>query len=236
MARLLIFLFLIPSLSCALTIHCDYFAPLHYKNALNGEFTGFSVELLKMLSKESGVNYELYMGSRKKNLELLRAGEIDAVLSLERTEDIEKDFQWVGPYISNDWVLVGKRNISYRLGYLKEAASYKVILKDGDSFKDLLSENGFNPRSVISDKKAALELKNNTADLWATGSIVVDHVASALRFTNYKIALTARKNIFIYMAFKKNADKEVVNKLNVALRKFRLEGNLSQLREKYFKN
>ncbi|MDH5580571.1 MAG: ABC transporter substrate-binding protein [Bdellovibrionales bacterium] len=218
----------------ALIVHCDFNPPLNYVVNEGKDFLGFTTELAKKAFSELGLDYELSINSNSKNIELLKKGKIDAILSLERTDQFEDSFLWVGPLIANKWVLVGRRSKDYRLKYLKDASGYKIGVRQFHPFNDLLKSNGINAIQKTSSRELALELKENKINLWATGSLSLDYNMWLLRFNDYKVAFTSKEGVYIYMAFRKDSDPALINKINIALRKLRVNGTYNELMKKYF--
>ncbi|MFZ9000093.1 MAG: substrate-binding periplasmic protein [Bacteriovoracaceae bacterium] len=219
-----------------LVINCDYNSLLHFKDKNKKEFSGYAIELAQKVFLSLGLKYKFQMKNTAHNLQALKDGEIDAILSFERTNSVEDEFQWVGPYFANEWVLVGKRSKDLRINYLKEATGLKIGARRFGSFGKLLNSNGLSTKEMPTSKQLALALKRDEIDLWATESMTFNHYSRLIRFTNYKIAYTSKEKVYIYMAFNKGVDPKIIAKLNIAFRELRINGTFKDLQEKYFPN
>jgi polar amino acid transport system substrate-binding protein len=222
------------------TFWVDSWPPFNFRvsGAVEGKqedpVEGISVEIFKELMKRSGLVYKLKIDLWEKTYSMALNQKGNAVFSMTRTKGRENKFKWVGPLVANDWVLVGKKGLAYRINQLDEAKSYKIGALKNDAIAIYLAKKGFSNLEYSNiGVKNALKLKEGKIDLWAEGSVTAPFWAKAIGMKDFKTAYTVKRNTFIYIGFHKSTDEKLISRLNLILRKMRREGFFKKVYSKY---
>lgn len=116
----------------ALKIMTEDYPPFNYQE--NGELKGLSVEIVSELLKRAGTTHkrsdiEFLPWARGYNLTLDRPGH--ALFSTTRTEDREKLFKWVGPFVPTIIGLIARKDRNLTIGPEKDFSKIRIgVVKD----------------------------------------------------------------------------------------------------------
>ena len=208
----------------------DY-EPYYFFNN-KGKPTGYYVDLLELLKKDTGIEYEYMMLEVSKCLERLETGEIDVLLGLGKTPEREDKFIFTDNYVDVEkFGVYTNKDIDYgkltdlegvNFAHIKNEANYQWIL-------NFLEEKN------ISVNKVEVSNYEEAREKLLDGS--VDAIAATI--TDKK--LKAKNKIYefstgpVYIAVSKG-NEELINKINVALDKYSsLDPNpTEELHNKYF--
>ena len=212
----------------------DY-APMDYKDE-NGNWTGFDAELAEMVCKELGVKSEFFvLADWGKKFYELETKNIDCIWNgMTITEEVKLNTNCSDPYVINAQVLVMKADevAGYDAVELLQGLTFAV--ENGSAGQDAVLDCGIPESQIIAvqDQAAALmEVAAGTSD-----ACVIDiTMANAMtgEGTSYAdlapgMALTSEE---YGIGFRKDSD--VTAKVNELLAKYKSDGTLQALADKY---
>ena len=210
----------------------DY-APMDFKDD-NGEWTGFDAELARMVAEELGVECEFYVLADwgKKFMEL-DSKNIDCVWNgMTITEEAKSNASVSDPYVLNAQVIVMKADKVAQYTNADSIKDLSVAVEDGSAGQDAAEAAGVKNIVKKQDQAGALmEVAAGTAD-----ACVIDiTMANAMTGEGTDYADLA-KGISLSeeeygIAFRKGSD--LADKVNELLAKYKEDGTLQKLAEKY---
>ena len=199
-----------------------YFDGYHTKDE-NGKLTGYGIEVLRMFSQYSHLNFD-YVGYDKSwndMLDMLENGEIDLVTSARKTPEREAKFAFSYPIGRNSTILsVLADNTKYHTGEYATYDGMCVGLLTGSSQNDTLAEFAkekrfsYNTKEYEDSQKLAEALKDGSIDAILT---------SNLRKAENERTLDTLQTDNFYAIVRKE-DKELLEEINYAIEQMDING------------
>lgn len=212
----------------------DY-EPMDFKDE-NGNWTGFDAELAELVCKELGVKCEFFvLADWGKKFYELETKNIDAIWNgMTITEEVKLNTNCSNPYVINAQVLVMKADAVDQYDAVELLQGLTFAVENGSAGQDAVKEIGIPDDQIIAvqDQAAALmEVAAGTSD-----ACVIDiTMANAMtgEGTSYAnlapgISLTSEE---YGIGFRKDSD--VTAKVNEIMTKFKADGTLQALADKY---
>ncbi|MDD5883259.1 MAG: transporter substrate-binding domain-containing protein [Firmicutes bacterium] len=212
----------------------DY-EPMDFKDE-NGNWTGFDAELAELVCKELGVKCEFFvLADWGKKFYELETKNIDAIWNgMTITEEVKLNTNCSDPYVINAQVLVMKADAVDQYDAVELLQGLTFAVENGSAGQDAVKEIGIPDDQIIAvqDQAAALmEVAAGTSD-----ACVIDiTMANAMtgEGTSYAnlapgISLTSEE---YGIGFRKDSDVTV--KVNEIMTKFKADGTLQALADKY---
>ncbi|MDY4598843.1 MAG: transporter substrate-binding domain-containing protein [Candidatus Faecousia sp.] len=212
----------------------DY-EPMDFKDE-NGNWTGFDAELAELVCKELGVKCEFFvLADWGKKFYELETKNIDAIWNgMTITEEVKLNTNCSNPYVINAQVLVMKADAVDQYDAVELLQGLTFAVENGSAGQDAVKEIGIPDDQIIAvqDQAAALmEVAAGTSD-----ACVIDiTMANAMtgEGTSYAnlapgISLTSEE---YGIGFRKDSDVTV--KVNEIMTKFKADGTLQALADKY---
>lgn len=212
----------------------DY-APMDYKDE-NGNWTGFDAELAEMVCKELGVKCEFFvLADWGKKFYELETKNIDAVWNgMTITEEVKLNTNCSDPYVINAQVLVMKADAVGYYATTDSLSGLTFAVENGSAGQDAVKDIGIPDDQIIAvqDQAAALmEVAAGTSDacviditmanaMTGEGTSYAD-LAAGISLTSEEYGIGLRK------------DSDVTAKVNELLAKFKADGTLQALADKY---
>jgi polar amino acid transport system substrate-binding protein len=211
------------------------YPPFEYYQGASGTFIGFDVELMDGVARKMGYNRAEFVDVKFNNLlTSLRDGQVDAVIScMTITDERKKTADFTEPYLVSSNVVVGPSGKEVRSAeaikgkriaverdsiYVKQAEKYSAYIIKCDDAEEALRQ--------ILDKKADFAIMDN-------------HAARFYNTHFYKGELTVMAELpddtgtAIGIAVAKG-NKELLDKLNAGLRKYREDAAYYQMKNNFF--
>ena len=212
----------------------DY-EPMDFKDE-NGNWTGFDAELAELVCKELGVKCEFFvLADWGKKFYELETKNIDAIWNgMTITEEVKLNTNCSNPYVINAQVLVMKADAVDQYDAVELLQGLTFAVENGSAGQDAVKEIGIPDDQIIAvqDQAAALmEVAAGTSD-----ACVIDiTMANAMtgEGTSYAnlapgISLTSEE---YGIGFRKDSD--ITAKVNEIMTKFKADGTLQALADKY---
>ncbi len=213
-----------------------FFDGYHMQDS-NGDYTGYGIELLNLISKYSHLNfvYTGYDKSWEEMQDMLERGEIDVVTSARKTKQRAETFAFSLPIERNSTVLsIQEQNTKIRSGDYSTYNGMTVGLLAGSSQNQSLAgfakENGFTYQTQEYDDPGQLEadLQNGTIDAILTSNL--------RQSENEKILDTIETDYFY--AITRKEDQELLDEINYAINQMNINAGdwANTLYFKYYGN
>ena len=212
----------------------DY-APMDFKDE-NGNWTGFDAELAEMVCKELGVKCEFFvLADWGKKFYELETKNIDCIWNgMTITDEVKLNTNCSDPYVINAQVLVMKADVVGQYDAVELLQGLTFAVENGSAGQDEVVALGVPDSQIIAvqDQAAALmEVAAGTSD-----ACVIDiTMANAMtgEGTSYAdlapgISLSSEE---YGIGFRKDSD--VTAKVNDLLAKYKADGTLQALADKY---
>jgi polar amino acid transport system substrate-binding protein len=129
---------------------------------------GMLIELLDELFRRAGMSYELQFLPLKRAMMMAEHGKDVCVLPLERSQERESQYSWVGPILISRYGLFSGRHQQVPLVVLEDARPYKIGSYLGSGVGEYLQEMGFEVEFTVDNSQNLKKLVRNRIDLWAT--------------------------------------------------------------------
>lgn len=206
------------------------FAPFEYLE--KNEIVGFDIDLLNAISKETGIEFKIKDMAFDGLLPALQTKKVDLVIAgMTATPEREKAVLFSKPYFTAKQVIITKG----------EDKSLKTF--DDLSGKKVGVMLGFTGDSVVSEIKGAKVERFNAAyaaiialNQGKIDAVVLDSEPAKKYIANSKelmIADVPAEEEEYAIAVRKT-DKELIEKINVAIDKIRANGEYDKILKKYF--
>lgn len=239
MVAAILFFLIFPCLANAqpLTIISDPNPPFDYVK--DGEIVGFTVDLLKLLLKRTGIDgkFEMYPWARA--YEMAQKEKDILIYQLSYTEERAHLFQLVGPIIhATDclWKLKNRKDIV--LGNLEDAKYYRVgVVKDYYVHKYLLEKGfkeGMNLEAVHDDDMNVQKLASGRIDLMFIEELIFDYRVKELGYNrdDFENVLSVVSHD-AFIGFSRQTSPDVVSRFAEALETMKKDGSYNSLLQKY---
>ena len=160
--------------------------------------------------------------------------------SIQRLENRERLFTWIGPLGKNFWGVYGRPDFSIPIRTLEDLKSYRIGGVINDAKIEYLRESAVtNIKAVPEDRFNPPRLMlpaddPNRIDLWITGLYAARDVARAAGVTNVKLVFVARE-IPVYLACSPQMPSATLKALTEAFEKVKAEGILERINAVYEK-
>ena len=212
----------------------DY-APMDFKDE-NGNWTGFDAELAEMVCKELGVKCEFFvLADWGKKFYELETKNIDCIWNgMTITDEVKLNTNCSDPYVINAQVLVMKADVVGQYDAVELLQGLTFAVENGSAGQDEVVALGVPDSQIIAvqDQAAALmEVAAGTSDacviditmanaMTGEGTSYAD-LASGISLSSEEYGIGFRK------------DSDVTSKVNELLAKYKADGTLQALADKY---
>lgn len=209
------------------------YAPMAFKDE-NGEWTGFDVELGRMVAEKLDVDMEfLVLPDWNQKFVELNSKNIDVIWNgMTITEDVKNNTSYTKPYLINAQVVVMKKDAVADYPDAESLKGVKFAVENGSAGQEALDALGITDYVALQDQPAAiLEVKAGTSE-----ACVVDiTMANAMTgeggdFADLAIGVALTEEEY-GIAFRKGSD--LTAKVDEILDVLRADGTMQQLADKY---
>ncbi len=205
--------------------------PFNYSTDDGKTVVGSATEAVQEMFKRAGMEHSITLYPWTRAIKMARADKDTCVYSTTRTEEREKEFQWVGPVASSNWVFFAKADSTIKLETFDDARKFKVGGYRGDALALYLKALKFNVDESYYDDQNVKKLEGGRIDLWATGSQNGPYFANK---KNVKIKpLLEFKQTELYLACNLSVPPDTIAKLNATLKAMTKYGTTDRINKKY---
>jgi len=225
---LLLSLFSLPLAAAELQLFAWERAPLVQQRP-DGTASGLVPELTAELFRRADIAYRLSFMPLQRALHQVQQQERSCVLLVERQQEREPHFAWVGPLLVSRLGLYAKADDNLQLSSLEQLRGLRVLSHQGSGAGEYLQSIGV---EVIYSNKESLNLsmlQRSRARLWATSSAVVDSLSASPRPREVMPFLTLMEDI----ACHPRMEPAELQRLQDSLRQMYREGWVQALYRKH---
>lgn len=205
--------------------------------AANGKASGFAVELLAEMQKRLGSHYPVTVLPWARAYQYIQQAPNVVLFTMGRTTEREALFQWVGPLITNDWIVITRRQDKLPINSLEDLAALKSlgVVRDFASHH-FLQEKGLrnlqpapkNVQNVLMTKAGRIQAyvstnNNYLAEIREAGLNPEDFLPV---YTIHSVAL--------YFAHSKDTDPAIVARWQKALNDMKADGTYQRILKVWF--
>lgn len=221
----------------SLTIVSDPYPPFGYVK--DGEIVGFTVDLVKLLLKRTGIDGKFVMYPWARAYEMAQKEKNILIYQLTYTEERARLFQLVGPiYHATDclWKLKVRKDVVVQ--NLEDARQYWVGIVRGYFTHKYLLENGFeegkNLEAVHDDDMNVKKLVSGRVDLMFLDEVVFNYRVATLGYNrdDFEKALSIISHDE-YLGFSRQTSPNVVSRFTEALAAMKRDGSYDSLLQNY---
>lgn len=216
----------------SINLYTEHFPPFNFLSK-DGELSGISTEILRELFKRANLDFNWKLGEWKSYFEKTLKFKDAGLFSMNRAPERESLFKWVGPLCSNEWVLYGKKDVVYRIQYLKEIKGLKIGVAKDSLLATYLKKEGIEIIEEKDQPTLARKFKNGEIDLWAAGKYSASYYLKMLNDSNFQRVFVVKRNQFLYLALNLGFEDSLIDQLNLELRKMNREGFMKNIGKKY---
>ncbi|HYD29278.1 MAG TPA: transporter substrate-binding domain-containing protein [Azospirillaceae bacterium] len=187
---------------------------------LNGVVVGVATDLVRAMFEEAGVPHTLDIMPWQRAYQSALGDKDTCVYSTTETPERQPLFEWIGPLVTNNWVLFARDDRDFSLSRLEDARKLSIGGYQGDATALFLERQGYNVDVAMRDDLNPAKLVNGRIDLWATGSELGFYLAQQQGIHNIKPVLTFKK-VDMSLACNRQTDPAVLAALRQALKEIR---------------
>lgn len=211
--------------------------PPYSQRGTDGKPTGLGVDIVNSIQQRLGGNvYPIRIWPWTRVYRTAMYNPDVVAFAMSRTREREPFFQWVGPIITNEWVIIAPKASHLQLSSLDEAKKLKAIgsvrgyawtdflLKQGFENLDLVSERKINPRKALA--------RHIDAFVSADCSWASEVRAVGLNPDDFEISMKFA-SMQMYIAFSRGSDSNQVAAWQSALNGMKADGSYATLLNKW---
>ncbi|NOI68096.1 ABC transporter substrate-binding protein [Vibrio sp. 99-8-1] len=191
---------------------------------------GNSWHVVEQLLNKTSTPYKVAIKPAMRGMYSVAENRNTCVFPIDRTQDRESKYSWVGPIAIVQYALYSAANRSIPLTTLNDAKRYNIATYLGSSIGQYLRRKGFHVRLTGEMKQGLLMLQHRRVDFW-----VVDVNAANKLSQEMNIELGEPELVFFtsvnYMACHPEMAGQQLDKFDQALNEMYISGEIQHLLE-----
>ncbi len=213
-----------------LTLTTEDYPPFNY--AKDGKVTGIATDVVNKLFERAGVKGAPTLYPWQRAYAMAQEEPNTCVYTMARTEAREPLFKWVGPLISDDWVLWAKADSAIKAEKLDDLKGYTIGGYQGDAATDYFVQRQFKVEAIPNNRNNPKKLDGGRIDLWVMGKISGKFLASQEGVTAIKPVIEVKESP-LYLGCGKSVPDDVIAKLNAELKAMHADGTVAAIQKNY---
>ncbi|MDO8179702.1 MAG: transporter substrate-binding domain-containing protein [Undibacterium sp.] len=209
------------------------FAPLTHTSAKANVVEGVLTEKIQEIMKRAGETTSIRSTSLARALLATQTEENTCMIGLRRTPERESSFNWIGPLITDDWVLYGKKDNPRKLKNFEEAKPYRIGSYKNAATGLQLMEQGYKIEFASEDEDNPRLLLNDRIDYWIVSELHGMYIAQQQGHGKDISHAVRYKNIELYMLCHNAMDRQRVAKFNKLNKEIETDGTMEKILHKY---
>ncbi|MDO8701226.1 MAG: transporter substrate-binding domain-containing protein [Undibacterium sp.] len=209
------------------------FAPLTHTSAKANVVEGVLTEKIQEIMKRAGETTSIRSTSLARALLATQTEENTCMIGLRRTPERESSFNWIGPLITDDWVLYGKKDNLRKLKNFEEAKPYRIGSYKNAATGLQLTEQGYKIEFASEDEDNPRLLLNDRIDYWIVSELHGMYIAQQQGHGKDISHAVRYKNIELYMLCHNAMDRQRVAKFNKLNKEIETDGTMEKILHKY---
>ena len=202
----------------------------------DGKPTGYGVEIVSEIQKRLKIQdkIEIYPWARAYHTIVNKSGVV--VFTMVRTKEREPLFQWVGPILEHDWILIGKKTSNLKLTSFEDGKKLRSIgVVRGYASDKYLTSQGFTNLQRLSDYSTMVKmLERQRIPVLVSSSMTYksEIIEQGLKPEDFEV-LIKFKTVQLYIAHSKANNKEMVAAWQQAFDAMKKDGTVTKLMAKW---
>lgn len=146
----------------------------------DADVKGNAWNVIQHILERNEVNYDVLIKPAIRGLVTVSENKNTCVFPVDRTQDRESSYSWVGPIAINQYALYSAPGTHIPLITLNDAKSYNIATYLGSSIGDYLKKGGFHVRLTGELKQGLLMLKYGRVDFWVADTNAAQQLSEKL--------------------------------------------------------
>lgn len=192
------------------------------------QFTGFSVNLVNEVFKNTTIKYSMHSKPIKRALYDAIAKPNTCIFPIDRTQDRESQFKWVGPVAINRYAFYSAPNKHISINTLKDAQPYRLTAYAGTGIANYLEQRHFDLFETKSLEQGLQMLLSNRIELWVADTNAAKILTEDFNIKDLKPELVFLTSISFMACNVAVPDKEISD-LNKQLKKMYQSGQAQDI-------
>ncbi|WP_412051940.1 substrate-binding periplasmic protein (plasmid) [Hoeflea sp. Naph1] len=219
----------LPAHAQTIKLNTEEYPPFNYRE--DNEYKGSSIEQVKLLMQDAGLDYTIEMMPWARALSLATTQKDHCVFSTVHNAERDPKFKWVEPLLTNRTVLVRKAGSGVSPSTIEEAKAYSVGTQRDDYTQTILEAHQFPKVDLAVDQTLSLKkLLSGRIDLMPVSEdyfMVLKRQGRAV-----ELALVLTEDVFS-IACNPGISDEVVARMQSSLDELIADGTQAMILEKY---
>ncbi|MBI1771461.1 MAG: transporter substrate-binding domain-containing protein [Burkholderiales bacterium] len=235
LSSLLVSLATVPAFCHAETIKLliQEYAPFTHTDLKTGEIQGALTEKITEILKRAGDNYSISSTSLARGLNSTLNDDNTCLFGFRRTSDRESSYKWVGPLVTDTWVLYGRKTDTRILKSVEDAKAYSIGSYKNAATGLQLSEQGYKIEFASQDEDNPRLLVNGRLNYWIVSESHGMHLAQQQGFANDIVRAIKWKSIELNMLCNVRMDKQRIELYNKINKELDNDGTMEKIMRKY---
>jgi polar amino acid transport system substrate-binding protein len=217
----------------ALVLTTEDYPPFNMADPQTGRLTGISVEKVIELMRRAKEPYTMAPYPWTRAYQMAVQMDDTCVFSTTRTPEREALFHWVGPLVTNDWIVFRRSDDPRKPKTLEELRPFVIGGYNNDAVSDFLKAEGFKVDLANTDGDNPAKLLHQRFDFWATGELIGYYVINRSKFNGKIKPLFKFKTAELYLACRLTMGKQRIERFNSILREMERDGTNAVIERKY---
>ena len=195
----------------------------------DGQGAGLVIELVGELFRRAELPYELRFMPLQRALHQVKEHPMSCALLVERQQEREPDFVWIGPVLISRLGLYAWMDDDLQLSSLQQAHGLTILSHQGSGAGEYLESIGLEVFYANNEALNLTMLQRRRARLWATSSAVAQARSDSSALREVLPFLTLMENIACHPQF----DPQQLQRLQDELQQMYAQGWVQELYQRY---
>ncbi len=219
-------------------IYTESYPPLTFMNEF-GEITGFGTDIVTEIMQRNNLYEKIRLTTWSNAYEMALDNPNFCLFTMDRTEERDTLFQWVGPIGTNDTYFYTKSGAGIVISSIEDAMNLDAVGTVNSWYSDQrLRELGFTNLMSDGDPGVVVEwLMNGDVDAFVCSAITI---ADILQANDYVYADVAGEFVLMssdfYISFSKNTPTETIDQWQLTLDAMQADGTYDAIEQKWLAN
>lgn len=210
------------------------YPPMSFLND-KGAADGYDQDIVSLIGEISGISFNYKLVDWAKATAELRAGRVDVVVGMNKTEQRAREYDLTESYLQNKTVIFVRKN-STSINSLADLNGKLVAVQTGDLVEDFLSgrSEGIKVIRYTNQIEALNDLRTGRIDAVLGNYYVGQYWLTIYNFQDAVKTAGAPLLVTEHCLAVKKGNTELLSKLNEAILKAKKNGDIERLQQKWF--
>ncbi|WP_018150367.1 substrate-binding periplasmic protein [Leeia oryzae] len=215
----------------ALSLLTEDYPPFNYAEP-NGHISGISTEIVQQLMRDAKLPYTITLLPWSRAISLTQVEADTCVFSMSRIPERELGYKWIGPLVSNDWILYGLKDAK-PIMQLSDIERMRVGSYQGDAIIPWMHSRGYDVDVAPNDDVNPQKLLLKRIDYWATGKLIGQYRLKQQKLEDKIVPIMVFNRTSMYLACNRKVPDALVDRLNGLLQAMQKRGVVKSIYQKY---